>query len=96
MSAALGFLPTDFSLIRTIFVERYGQPTKRREERFQTWSRQKAMNPVLVWEGRNVNIELRMYGRTLSTGLAEIVLRSEMDRLDAERSKGIKKGKDDL
>ena len=96
VSAALGFLPTDFSMIRTIFVERYGEPTKRREERFQTWSRQKAMNPVLVWEGRKVNVELRMYGRTLSTGLAEIVLRSEMDRLDAERSKSIKKGKDDL
>jgi hypothetical protein len=54
------------------------------------------MNPVLVWEGRKVIIELRMYGRTLNTGLAEIVLRSEMDRLEAERSKSIKKGKDDL
>jgi hypothetical protein len=96
VSAALGFLPTDFSLIRPIFVERYGDPTKRREERFQTWSRVKAMNPVLVWQGRKVNIELRMYGRTLNTGLAEIALRSEVDRLDAERSKSIKKGKDDL
>ena len=83
-------------MIRTIFVERYGEPTKRREERFQTWSRQKAMNPVLVWEGRKVMIELRMYGRTLNVGLAEIMLRSEMDQLDAERSKSIKKGKDDL
>ena len=96
VSASLGFLPTDFSLIRTIFVERYGEPTKRREERFQTWSRQKAMNPVVVWEGRRVIIELRMYGRTLSTGLAEIALRSEMDRIESERSKSIKKGKDDL
>ena len=32
VSASLGFLPTDFSLIRTIFVERYGELTKRREE----------------------------------------------------------------
>ena len=66
------------------------------KQRFQTWSRQKAMNPVLVWQGRKVIIELRMYGRTLNTGLAEIALRSEMDRLEAERSKSIKKGKDDL
>ena len=96
VSTALGFLPTDFSLIRAIFVQRYGDPTKRREERFQTRSRLKATNPVLVWEGRKVMIQLRMYGRTLDAGLAEIVLRSEMDRLDAERSNSIKKGKDDL
>jgi hypothetical protein len=96
VSAALGFPPTDFSRIRAIFVERYGAPTKRREERFETRSRLRATNQVLVWEGRKVMLELRLYGRTLDTGLADITLRGEADRLEAERTKGIKKGKDDL
>jgi hypothetical protein len=91
-----GFATSDFTVILGAFTERYGAPTKRREEPYQTRGGIRTTNQVLTWRGKSVEIEIMLYGESIDKGLADLVTRQEMDRDLIDRAKAIKKGKDDL
>jgi hypothetical protein len=92
----LNFKSDRYEDIRIIFIDRYGQPTERRQEQVETKMGYKAMNETLYWFGDKVIIRLSRYAGTIEDGSGSVYLKEELDRLERERASEIRKGKDKL
>lgn len=59
--ASLKFSSDDFERLRDIFMERYGEPTKRWQEQLTTGMGVKATNERLEWRGPTIRVGLDKY-----------------------------------
>ena len=85
-----------FDLIRNAFIERYGPPHSTTEQVLKNRMGAEFVNPVLVWKGPTLSIQLRKYRGTITDGMA-IISTHEFDKefVESYKQKG-KAGAKDL
>jgi hypothetical protein len=95
-SVSLAFPSANFYQIKTAFLERYGEPTKRRSEALQNRMGEKFQNEILEWKGEKVLIDLHRYSSKVTASRATIgTVEGWQTRLDKSKEKA-KEGKKDL
>jgi hypothetical protein len=94
--ALVSFPAAEYTVMRDIFIDRYGPPTVTKRETLQNRMGATFTNEILEWVGARVVIDLRRYGSTLDDGQAVVGLKSVVDREREKAEKARKKGKDDV
>lgn len=82
----LAFDTDDYDRMRAIFVERYGPPTLRAEEPFQSRGGAKATNETLSWKGTRATVTMERFAGTISKARASVQTNAWMDEM-ARRDK---------
>ena len=88
-----GFPSNQYTALRAMFVEKYGEPTSTKEAELSNRVGGRFTNESLVWHGDKVIIRLSRYGSKITDGLFEVITRAEDDKR-TERMKALQqKGK---
>jgi hypothetical protein len=85
------FSASAFEYVRGVFEEKYGPPSTVRSENAQVLAGAQLQNEVLLWNFKDVSIELRHYGTKVTEGSATFDTRAwiaeRARRLAAERKR---------
>ncbi len=90
------FPSSSFSSVRTVFIDKYGEPQSDKESTVQNNAGASFNQETLEWNGPNIFLQLKRYGSTISEGAFVVQTQKMLQDIyrdaDAKRSKA----KDDL
>ena len=66
----------DFSFIKAVFLEKYGEPTKSASIPVKNRMGAEFLNEELIWDGPNILLKLEKYSSTVTEGRASFTVKS--------------------
>lgn len=85
-----------FTMMKGIFFERYGRPTKSETEKIKSRGGAEFLNESHEWRGTKAIVKLQKYGTRVDQSSATISTVAEMEESLRRHQEAIKKGKKDL
>ena len=90
VQVVIEFSSNSHDFVRSVFVEKFGEPHRLASERFKTRGGAEFQNEVATWEGKEVIVVLRTFGGDVGTSRAIIATKQFLESED-ERAKVARK-----
>lgn len=79
VNLTISFKSEVFSQIEEAFTEKYGTPLHTQDVKIKTRGGLEAVNTVMKWDGKKVDVRLQRYAGSITNGFAELIMVEERE-----------------